>query len=541
MLHEPDADVVWEPLPDYKGSPSAQALAVGCPCDEILFHGTRGPGKTEAQIAAALKHVGKGYGAFWNCVIFDRGYKNLADVIKKSKVMVPKIFPGAKFLASMTDLKWVFPGGEQLLFRHIKRLSDYDDYHGHEYSFIGFNELTNFPTSELYDKMGSCNRASFIPLDHSPGVTAQDRVDVEEAELLGDAYPEHVKEKLLPPIPLVTFSTTNPMGPGHTWVNKRFIIPAPSGVPVLTKQIVFDPQLGEEREVSRSRVHIFGSYKENTKLDAKYVAWLDAITDPNIRAAWFKGDWSITSGGALNDLWKASHHVLPRFKIPSGWHVVRSFDWGSSHPWACGFWAVSNGEEVDTARGLLSLPKGSLVRFSELYGAQTVKDHQGNMVINYGSNKGLGLSAPEVGRRIFEKQEKLLGEGWIKRLPVPGPADGQIFNADAQEGKNNSIAKMMAEEGIEWTRANKAPGSRKIGLQVFRAALSASLLGEGRGVYIMDNCKSFLATVPDIPRDEDDIEDVDTNCEDHIYDEARYMLTDDPKQFASAVEVDFVS
>jgi len=81
--------------------------------------------------------VGRGYGAFWRGIIFDLEYKNLDDIISKSKRLFPKFNDGAKFLSSNSDLKWVWPDGEELLFRHMKKESDYDQYHGHEYAYIG--------------------------------------------------------------------------------------------------------------------------------------------------------------------------------------------------------------------------------------------------------------------------------------------------------------------------------------------------------------------------------------------------------------------
>jgi hypothetical protein len=42
-----------------------------------------------------------------------------------------------------SELRWVWPTGEELLFRFGKEESDYWDYHGQEFPFIGFNELTN--------------------------------------------------------------------------------------------------------------------------------------------------------------------------------------------------------------------------------------------------------------------------------------------------------------------------------------------------------------------------------------------------------------
>ena len=81
--------------------------------------------------------VGLGFGPFWVGIIFRREYKELQDIIRKSKRWFPRIFPGARFLRSASELKWVFPDGEELLFRLIKNEDDYWSYHGHEYPFIG--------------------------------------------------------------------------------------------------------------------------------------------------------------------------------------------------------------------------------------------------------------------------------------------------------------------------------------------------------------------------------------------------------------------
>jgi hypothetical protein len=44
------------------------------------------------------------------------------------------------------------------------------------------------------------------------------------------------------------------------------------------------------------------------------------------------------------------------------------------------------------------------------------------------------------------------------------------------------------------------------------------------GLFVMDHCEQFLRTVPSLPRSEKDPDDVDTDAEDHIGDEARYRV-----------------
>lgn len=502
--------IAWKPL---EGS---QALVMGCPCEEILYHGTRGPGKTAAQIAYFVGRCGIGYRAKWRGVIFDREYKNLDDIVAKSLEMIPLIFPGARFLASKSDLKWVFPDGEELLFRHIKKPKDYHNYHGHEYPFIGWNELTKYPTSELYNSMKSCNRSSFVPALHSPQLTDADRRIMAECLALDEPIPSDVSQRLLPDIPLVTFSTTNPHGPGHNWVKRKFIDKAPPGVPIRTQSFVFNPRTQQEEIVTTTQVHIFGSYKENKFLDVKYVAGLNAIKDPNKRRAWLGGDWSITSGGALDDLWKPGTHILPRFIVPKAWRLTRSFDWGSTHPFSVGFWAIANGEEITLPNGKKFCPfKGSLIRFGEIYGCEHVKDDMGKLRPEYGTNKGIRASAREVARRIKEFEEELKDDGWIESKVTDGPADGQIFNVN--ESESLSIGRLMESEGVTWYAADKSAGTRKNGLELVRIALENANQGEGPGVYVMGNCEAFIETVPGLPRDEDDLDDIDTTAEDHCF------------------------
>lgn len=503
--------VVWRPLD------GSQALVMACPCHHILYEGTRGPGKTDAQLMYFRRYVGIGYGKFWRGVIFDREYKNLDDLVSKSQRWFPKFQDGAKFHASKADYRWTWPGGEELQFRQIKRMEHYWNYHGQEYPFIGWNELSKYPTSELYDQMMSCNRTSFRPED----------------------YPLPSGE-LLPRIPLVIFSTTNPYGAGHNWVKTKFIDVAPAGKVVKKTIEVFNPQTQKREPHTTTQVRIFGSYKENIYLDPKYVAELESIRDPNKRKAWLWGDWDVVAGGALDDVWNPAVHVLPRFKIPRGWRIDRSMDWGSTHPFSIGWWAEANGEEVEIdelakdANGIVLIgqrrkfcpPKGTLIRIHEWYGTEEL-----------GSNRGLKMSAADVAKGIKAIETQLMNEEWIQKYPAPGPADNQIF--EVRERDSDTIAKRMEDQGVFWEHSDKSPGSRKNGLQILRDRLEASVRGEDPGIFFMDHCRATLATLPVLPRDEDDPDDVDTSAEDHPYDDVRYRALAGNARYATVIEVKF--
>lgn len=493
-------EVIWSPLD------GSQMLAVSCPCNHILYEGTRGPGKTDAQLMYFRRFVGLGYGQFWRGVIFDREYKNLDDLISKSKRWFRQFGDGARFLSSGKDLKWVWPTGEELLFRQMKTENDYWNYHGQEFPFIGWNELTKYPNDILYDMIMSCNRASFIPERHSPD-----------------------KTKPLPDIPLVVFSTTNPYGVGHNWVKQRFIDPAPPGQVVKITKDVFNPRTKRREDITKTQVRLFGSYKENVFLSPEYVLELESIKDPNKRKAWLWGDWDITSGGMFDDVWSTQYNIIEPFTIPNSWRMFRSFDWGSSRPFSVGWWAESDGSDVRMPDGQYrSTVKGDLFRIAEWYGWTGAP------------NQGLRMLATQISKGIVERELKMGYYGRIK----PGPADNSIN--DVENG--NCIALDMAKKvtingkvynGVTWTRSNKSAGSRKNGWEKMRIAMfNAQPNGGPReepGLFVFRNCQDgFIRTVPTIPRDQKDLDDVDTEAEDHAADEVRYVILSMGDRFKSA-------
>lgn len=446
--------VIWAPLP------GSQVLFLTCPIEEALYEGTRGPGKTEALLMAYGRYVGMGFGSYWRGIIFRQTYKQLTDLIVKSQRLFRSVFPGAKY--NKSSHTWVFPGGEELLLRQMKTPDDYWDYHGHEYPFIGWEELTSWPTGECYEVMKSCFRSP------APGM------------------------------PRLMRSTTNPFGVGHRWVKEQWIEPGPRGSIILDKE-------------GNRRVAIHGSVEENlylVKNDPDYIRRLDAIKDPNVRAAWRYGSWEINAGGAVDDVWDAKIHMIPCFDVPNNWTIKRSFDWGSARPFSVGWHATSNGEEVELSDGTTrSFRPGSQIRVAELYGS------------NGQPNVGLKWTNRRIAQEIVAKEVQL----GIRGRVLAGAADSAIFSEST--GYDKSIYQEMVEEGVEFIPAPKGPGSRRRRLSFLRSALDAAKMNEGPGLFAMNRCTEFRRQIPALPRDEDDYECVDSDCEDHLYDELTYELS----------------
>lgn len=471
-------DVVWAPQ---EGS---QTDFLSCPLFEVLYHGTRGPGKTIALLIDFAQHVGRGLGRAWRGILFRETYPQLADVVAKSETWFRRIFPGARF--NRAKMVWEFPTGEQLLFRHMSRPEDYWHYHGHEYPWIGWEELTNWANDECYRKMFACCRSSS------------------------------------PVVPRKVRATTNPYGVGHNWVMDRWRLAGQWWKTVIIRDAV---DANGKPEPARCAIH--GHLSENKILlaaDPEYAAKVAAAaTSKAMASAWIDGSWDFIAGGMFDDVWRPANAV-PDFAIPSTWLIDRAFDWGSSRPFSVGWYAVSDGSDVRLKNGrVVSTVRGDVFRIREWYGW------------NGRPNQGLQMLAVDVARGIVERE---LAWGFRtadgSRVRA-GVADSAIFTTE----NGSSIAVDMQRPvridgriypGVTWQPADKRPGSRKSGWELMRKMIRdarpvAGAPRERPGLFVVaQQCPQFLRTVLSLPRDEKDLDDVDTDAEDHIADEVRYRV-----------------
>lgn len=476
-------DVVWQP------QPGSQAAFLSVPHQEIfevLYEGTRGPGKTDALLMDFAQHVGQGYGAAWKGVLFRRTYPELGDVISKSEKWFPLIWPKARF--NKGGNFWEWPSGEKLLFRHFNTEDDYKKYHGHEYPWIAWEELTNWPDDVGYTRMMSLCRSS------TRGMPRKYR------------------------------ATTNPYGPGHNWVKHRFKL---RGVPRLGPGPILQMR-DKDGNYLHNAVSIHGDITENKimlEADPGYIARIRAsASNPAEMEAWLKGNWDVVAGGMFDDLWDPRVHIVPNFIVPASWMINRSFDWGSSRPFSVGWWAESDGTDLKLPDGTtMATVRGDLFRIGEWYG-WTGKP-----------NEGLRMIASEIARGIVERELTLGIYGKVET----GPADSSIFT----EENGDSVANGFMQEiviggrrypGIYWVPADKSPGSRILGWQAIRERMenSKTTTRDGRvsprekpGLFVCQRCEDgFIRTVPKLPRDRRKPDDVHTEAEDHVGDETRYRI-----------------
>jgi hypothetical protein len=488
--------VIWEP------QAGSQTRFLTCPYREVLYEGTRGPGKTDALLMSYAQHVGVGFGSAWRGILFRESFPQLKDVVAKSKRWFFQIFSDAKFNES--EYRWTFSTGEMLYFSYAKKPDDYWNYHGHEYPWIGWEELTNWPDLGIYLAMFSCNRSSF------PN----------------------------PEMPRMVRATANPWGVGHGAVKRRFIDRAKPEVPI--KDEVVNPVTGEKIPLTRCYIH--GHWSENKRLlaaDPEYVANLQQETDEAKKKAWLDGDWNIMAGGILSDLWFPEVHVIKPFTVPKSWRVERAFDWGSSKPFSVGWWAVADGTSAKVPDDFPNIPNVGIssrgqkvwtppartkIRIAEWYGTK-----EGD---NVAPNQGLNMLAEDIGKGIKKREKQMKDMKLILDRVMAGPADSSIF--DRATGQQNTIAELLM---VRFIPADKGPGSRVNGWEAIRNGLASALeIDEGRikgvrkgpmekpGLFVVDTCRHWIRTVPILPRDPLKHDDVDTSSEDHAGDETRYEM-----------------
>lgn len=295
-------------------------------------------------------------------------------------------------------------------------------------------------------------------------------------------------------------ATANPGGVGHGWVKERFITAA-KPMSTLWENVKVRFPDGHEEKKNRSRIFVPSSVFDNQALldnDPEYISRLAMMAEAE-RNALLYGDWDSFSGQVFTE-WRndsdhhgdrVNTHVIDPFKVPETWSIWRGFDWGYSRPFSVGWYAVDHDRRI--------------YRIRELYGCTGTP--------NQGVKWEPARVAQEI-RRIEAEDPNLKG----KR--VRGVADPAIFNASGTE----SIAALMERERVYWEPGDHKRIDGKMQIH-HRLAFDE---GGVPMLYVFNTCKHFIRTVPNLVYDETDVEDVDTDGEDHIYDEIRYVCMKNP-------------
>lgn len=208
---------------------------------QALYGGAAGGGKSDALLMSLAQYAWK-HGEF-QALALRRTFADLA-------------LPGALMDRALAwwkprgvhwsgDTKtFTFPSGARVTFAYMEHANDHLRYQGAEFHQTCWDELTQFPLESQFDYVGI----------------------------------SRVRRNEGCPIPLRTLAASNPGGPGHSWVQRKF---------------VGDPEAGIAGECDFVPARI----ADNPSIDQDlYLAGLDHL-HPTVRAQLRDGDWRARDPG----------------------------------------------------------------------------------------------------------------------------------------------------------------------------------------------------------------------------------------------------
>ena len=425
------------------GTPNVkQELFLRARTKHIGFGGARGGGKSWA-VRAKAKLLALNYPGI-KILIVRRTYKELIN--NHINFLRAELNGIARY--NSTDKVFNFVNGSTINFGYCANEADLDQYQGAEYDIIFLDEATQLDEAWI-KKITACLRGA-------------------------NSFPKRI------------YYTCNPGGRSHGYIKRLFI----------TKQY----EAGEKPE---DYTFIQSLVTDNTvlmELQPDYLAQLEALPS-KLREAWLHGSWDIFEGQFFEEFtddpehyddrqWTHVINPLPLSAIRA-MNIYRSYDFGYSKPFSCGWWAVDG--------------EGVTYRIAELYGCTGEP------------NEGVKWDADRQFKEIKRIEQE---HPYLKGKKIIGVADPAIWDASRGE----SIADTAAKNGIYFT-----PGDNKriSGWMQMHYRMTFDENGYPM-MYVFNTCKHYIRTIPLLVYSETHTEDLDTSQEDHIADETRYFLMSRP-------------
>ena len=419
---------------------------------EVLYGGAAGGGKSYGLLADPMRYFSNGN---FVGLILRRTNDELRELIWKSQELYPKAYPGARWQEKKSQ--WVFPSGAKLWMTYLEREEDVLRYQGQAFSYIAFDELTQHATPFAWNYMRSRLRTTD------------------------------------PELPIFLRATSNPGGPGHSWVKRMFIDPSPANAAfpatdIDTGNVLQYPEgHAKQGKPLFYRKFIPATLRDNPYLykDGDYEANLLSLPEMQRRQL-LEGDWAVADGAAFPEF-RQSHHVVEPFEIPHDWRRFRSCDYGYSSYSAVHWFAIDPSYET-------------LIVYRELYVSKYT-----------GRDLAKAILPLERGEDIQY-----------------GILDSSCWHQRGQIGP--SIAEEMISEGCRWRPSDRSAGARVAGRNRFHEVLKYDEETKMPGIVFFDTCRQIIADLPVIPSDPKGGDDIDVRYRsDHTYDSIRYGIMSRPR------------
>lgn len=439
---------------------------------DLFLGGGRGGGKSHLLAALFLRHC-ELFADNARCLVVRKSFPGLQDLEAEFRSFFTAVY-GTDIKFDGQKHRFTFPNGATVQLDQLERESDFAKYQGKSFSHIAVDEAGQYASPNLIDRLRSSLRA-----------------------------PQGV--------PVRFFIVANPGGVGHSWLVRRYALKKP-WEPFTCAATGFQ------------FVGIASTYRDNQFIDReryKKNLFASCATDPELGRAWLEGDWSIIRGAYFSNVIDEPRNMIePWVSLPGcderyddnfrgfrmtgreyqdRWFFYLSHDFGVAAPSVTYLCAESPGAEGPDG---YFYPRGSVVLVDE-----ETTTHPDDL------NAGLGMMVPDQADRIKEMCYQ-----W-KASPT-GVADDAIFNKTGSSA--GSIADEFRKAGVNFHRAQK--GGRIAGWQKMRRMLADAGKPDKPGLYISRKCQIWWQTVPSLPRDPRNPEDVDSTAPDHAADACRYGL-----------------
>ncbi|MBP5221888.1 MAG: phage terminase large subunit [Lachnospiraceae bacterium] len=358
-----------------------------------------------------------------------------------------------------------FPNGSTITFGYCANEGDLDQYQGAQYDVVFIDEATQLQEDWL-KKINASVR----------GV---------------NSFPKR------------TYYGLNPGGPSHGYFKRLFIDRRFEGKEKPERYSFIQALLTDNKILMETQPE----YREDLE-----------NLPPKLRDAWLYGNWDVFEGQFFEDfriepderaakeagfdlsraeLLKQRRfvHVIDPFDLnqgeKQGWSILRSYDFGYGKPYSCAWWAI----DYD----------GVMYRILEDYGCTGTP------------NEGTKMTPDQQFERIARIENE---HPWLRGRIIDGVADPAIWDGSRGESIYDTACRhqIYFRKGIN----DRIPGWMQVH---YRFQFDEN--GFPR-MYVFRNCKDFIRTIPLMQYDNNRVEDLDSDLEDHIADETRYACMDRP-------------
>lgn len=294
----------------------------------------------------------------------------------------------------------------------------------------------------------------------------------------------------------VFIGATNPGGIGHNFTK------------ALWMDRIFPDEFIKPIDYREQFKYIPSKADDNPYLDASYYNTLYTLPI-HLREAFKEGNWDIFVGQAFQE-WSRNYHVIEPLPVPTSRPLYMTFDWGFGAPFSVGWWWIDD--------------DGRKYRFAEWYGWTGTP------------NKGIRLSDSEIAAGIIKREQAMGFNTWSEYFGkkainqnIIRLCDPTCFNKKPDYrggGQGPSTVEVFMENGLILRPGDP---SRTLKLRQFHQHLLVPHDDEGKvsGIPMMqiyNTCHQFIRTIPNLITDPNNIEDIETDGEDHIYDEASHIV-----------------